>query len=89
MQASRVTLNVVPEELLDANLHSTVRTFGIEVRGTVVRSIAADLRIARIDRAIMSVTGLVGTAALLFITWILAARRGSLKSLLTGEPGHF
>lgn len=89
MQSSRVTLNIVPEELLDATANSTVRTFGLEVRGNVVRSIAADLRITRIDRAIMAVTGLVGTAALLFITWILATRRGSLKSLLTGEPGHF
>jgi hypothetical protein len=89
MQASRVTLNVVPEELLDANSYSTVRTFGLEVRGNVVRSIATDLLISRIDRAIMAVTGFAGTAVLLFITWILATRQGSLKSLLTGEPGHF
>ena len=89
MQSSRVTLNIVPEELLDTTSHSTVRTFGLEVRGNVVRSIAADLRLSRIDRAIMAVTGFVGTAVLLFITWILATRQGSLKSLLTGEPGHF
>jgi len=35
----------------------------------IVRSIAADLRISRIVRTIMTVTGFAGTAALLFITW--------------------
>jgi hypothetical protein len=88
-QASHVTVNVVPEELRRASSHSTIRTFGLEVRGNVVRSMAEDIRISKIDRCIMAATGVTGTAALLLIIWILAKRQGSFKSLLTGEPGDF
>jgi hypothetical protein len=82
-----VVLNVVSWELMRGNANSTVRTFGLEVQNVVVRPIGEDLKTARLDRAIMSVTGCAGTAVLLCITWILATRRGSIRSLLTGE--HF
>jgi hypothetical protein len=89
MRASRVTVNVVPDELRRAGSHSTIRTFGLQVRGNIVRSMAEDIRISKIDRAVMTVTGVTGTAALLFIIWILATSPGSLKSLLIGERGYF
>ena len=44
-------------------------------------------QIEQLVRAIMFVTGFAGTAALLCITWVLATRRGAIRSLLTGE--HF
>ncbi len=84
--AAHVALNVMPEDLRVEHLHAPIRTFGFEVEGRVVHTIGADLRTARLDRAIVTATGISGSVVLLWLGWTVGTNRGALTRLLIGEP---
>jgi hypothetical protein len=86
--SAHVALNVIPEDLRTSRLHVPVRSFGFEVEGSVVHTIASDLRTARLDRAVLTATGISGSVVLLWLGWAVGTHRGALTRLLIGEsPG--
>lgn len=82
--STHVSLNVSREDLRTARLHSSIRSFGFEVDGRVVQTIDSDLRTARLDRAVVIATGISGSLVLLWLGWVIGARRGNLVRLLVG-----
>jgi hypothetical protein len=83
--SAHVVLNVMPADLAHGLSHGVTPGFGLEVEGKVVRTVAADLRTARLDRAVVTATGITGTLVLLWLAWNIGTRKGAFARLLIGE----
>jgi hypothetical protein len=77
-----VSLNVVAADLQRTRRHAVISTYGLEIEGRVVHTIGSDVRTARLDRAILTATGIVGTGVLLCLAWAVAANRRGLLRLI-------
>jgi hypothetical protein len=78
---AHVTMNVMPDELRQ---HAPIHSFGFEVGDRVVHTIDSDRRTARVDRAIVTATGVGGSVVLLWLGWAVGTNRGALGRLLIG-----
>jgi hypothetical protein len=79
--SAHVVLNVVPADLRGRRV---TPSFGLEVEGKVVQTVTSDLRTARLDHAVLTATGTVGTLVLLWLAWSIRSRKGALARLITG-----
>jgi len=85
-RSAHVALNVMPEDLRTARLRVPIRSFGFEVEGRVVHTIDSDLQTARLDRATVTVTGVIGSVMLIWLGWAVGTNRAALVRLLIGDP---
>jgi hypothetical protein len=82
-RVAHVVLHVIPSDLHAQQRQAPIPSFGLIVDGQVVNMPDADLRVARVDRMLLSTSGLTASAALIWIGWLLGRRRGTVAALLT------
>jgi hypothetical protein len=85
---ANVTLNAISAELRAARKNAPIRAFGFEAEGRLLQTADSDLRSARLDRAVVTTTGLSGSVILLWLGWTVGTHRGALRRLLIGESSR-
>jgi hypothetical protein len=71
-----VSLHVVRSDLNARQRAAPIPSFGLIVEGKVVNMLGADLNVARVDRVVLSASGLLASAALVWLGWVVVSRRG-------------
>jgi hypothetical protein len=82
-RGAHVSVHVVPSDLHVRQRWASVPSFGLIVEGKVVNILGADLSVARVDRMVLSGTGLLASAALVWLGWVVVRRRSAIVALLT------
>jgi hypothetical protein len=82
-RTAHVSLHVVRSDLNARQRAAPIPSFGLIVEGKVVNMLSADLSVARVDRMVLSACGLLASAVLVWLGWLVVSRRGAFLALLT------
>jgi hypothetical protein len=81
-----VSVYVASADLNSRQRRAPIPSFGFMAQGEVVHELDADLSAARLDRVVLSGTGVLGTAVLIWLGWVVVGRRDTRARLLTAAP---
>lgn len=81
----RVSVYVVLSEVNAVQWRGVIHSFGLTADGEVVHERDADLTAARLDRAVLTITGVIATAALVWLGWAVASGREEVMRLFNGQ----
>lgn len=81
----RVSTYVSRSELNAPRGHGAVPSFGFTADGEIVHELDADLTAARLDRVVLTITGIFATAALGWLGWVVASDPPGATRLFTGR----
>ena len=79
---AHVSLHVVRSDLNARQRAAPIPSFGLIVEGKVVNMLSADLSVARVGKMVLSASGLLACAALMWLGWVIVSRRGALIALM-------
>jgi hypothetical protein len=82
-----VSLYVSPAQMNAMRGRDAVPSFGLAIDGETLHELEADLSAARLDRVVLTITGIIATAALAWLAWALASDPAAARRIFPSSNG--